>query len=118
MSSYKLADFLSQEIPDHLMLDIALHFQANDNRYAGKQSRRWDSSFNHPSRQATNATSWQGHNVGDPQSLPRGVEIPDTSERLGSLWNWCRTAVTRPLEAFLSWMADRFLAGILDRQPG
>jgi hypothetical protein len=116
MSSYKLADFLSQEIPDHLMLDIALHFQANDNRYAGNRSRRWNSPFNHPSRQAINATSWQGHNAGDPQSLLRGVS--DISERLGSLWSWCRTAVTRPLEAFLSWMADSFLAGILDRQPG
>jgi hypothetical protein len=116
MGSYKLADFLSQEIPDHLMLDIALHFQANDNRYA-KQSRRWDSPFNPASRQATNATSWQGHNAGDPHSLPRGVEISDISERLGSLRSWCRTAVTRRLEAFLSWMADSFLAGILDRQP-
>jgi hypothetical protein len=118
MGSYKLADFLSQEIPDHLMLDIALHFQANDNRYASKHSRRWDTPFNPPSRQADNATSGQGHNAGDPHSLPRGVEISDISERLGSLWSWCRTAVTRRLEAFLSLMAETFLAGILDRQPG
>src|SRR5690349_778455 len=115
MSSYKLADFLSQQIPDHLMLDIALHFQANDNRHAGKQSRQWDTPVNPPSRQADTATSWQGHNAGDPQSFPRGVS--DINEHLGSLWSWCRTAVRRPLEAFLSWMADRFLAGMLDRQP-
>jgi hypothetical protein len=115
MSSYKLADFLSQEIPDHLMLDIALHFQANDNRCASKQSRRWDTPFNHPSHQTGNVASCPDQNQGDP---PRGVEISDISERLGSLWSWCRTAVTRPLEAFLSVMADSFLAGILDRQPG
>jgi hypothetical protein len=117
MSSYKLADFLSQEIPDHLMLDIALHFQANDNRYASKQSRRWDTPFNHPSHQTGNVASCPDQNQGGLHS-PRGVEISDISERLGSLWSWCRTAVTRPLKAFLSLMADSFLAGILDRQPG
>ena len=115
MGSYKLADFLSQEIPDHLMLDIALHFQANDNRYASNRSRRWDSPFNHPSRQPGNVASCPDQNQGGLHS-PRGVEISDISERLGSLWSWCRTAVTRPLEAFLSLMADSFLAGILDRQ--
>ena len=117
MSSYKLADFLTQEIPDHLMLDIALHFQANDNRYASKHSRRWDSPFNHPSRQTGNVASCPDQNQAGLHS-PRGVEISDISERLGSLWSWCRTAVTRPLEAFLSLMADSFLAGILDRQLG
>ena len=34
MVSYTLAGILAQQIPDHLILDIALHFQANDNRYA------------------------------------------------------------------------------------
>ena len=116
MGSYKLADFLSQEIPDHLMLDIALHFQANDNRYASNRSRRWDSPFNHPSHQTGNAASCPDQNQGGLHS-PRGVEILDISERLGLLWSWCRTAVTRPLEAFLSLMTDSFLAGILDRQP-
>jgi hypothetical protein len=117
MSSYKLVDFLTQEIPDHLMLDIALHFQANDNRYASNRSRRWDSPFNHPSHQTGNVASCPDQNQGGLHS-PRGVEISDISERLGSLWSWCRTAVTRPLEAFLLLMADSFLAGILDRQPG
>ena len=117
MSSYKLADFLAQEIPDHLILDIALHFQANDNRYASNRSRRWDSPFNHPSHQTGNVASCPEQNQSGLHS-PRGVEILDISERLGLLWNWCRTAVTRPLEAFLSLMADSFLAGILDRQPG
>ena len=117
MSSYKLADFLAQEIPDHLILDIALHFQANDNRYASNRSRRWDSPFNHPSHQTGNVASCPDQNQGGLHS-PRGVEISDISERLGLLWSWCRTAVTRPLEAFLSLMADSFLAGILDRQPG
>ena len=117
MGSYKLADFLSQEIPDHLMLDIALHFQANDNRCASNRSRRWDSPFNHPSHQTGNVASCPDQDQGGLHS-PRGVESPDISERLGSLWSWCRTAVARPLEAFLSLTADSFLAGILDRQLG
>jgi hypothetical protein len=117
MGSYKLADFLSQEIPDHLMLDIALHFQANDNRYASNRSRRWDTPVNPASHQTSNVASCLDQNEGGLHS-PRGVEISDISERLGSLWNWCRTAVRRPLEAFLSVMAYSFPAGILDRQPG
>ena len=118
MGSYKLADFLSQEIPDHLMLDIALHFQANDNRYASSRSRRWDTS-RRSSVPPSRATSRHARaRRGRSPWLPQGVEISDISERLGSLWNWCRTAVRRPLEAVLSVMAYSFPAGILDRQPG
>jgi hypothetical protein len=32
MAHYSLADVLTQEIPDIVLVDIALHWQANDNR--------------------------------------------------------------------------------------
>jgi hypothetical protein len=118
MGSYKLTDFLTQEIPDHLILDIALHFQANDNRSASSRSQRWEPPLGHPSHQADNAASWQDQNEGDPHSLPQGVEISAVGECLGSLWNWSRTTVARPLENVLSSMAHAFLPGIPDRQPG
>jgi hypothetical protein len=118
MGSYKLADFLAQEIPDHLILDIALHFQANDNRYASSRSRRWEFPRGHPSRQAGHAASWSGQNEGEPHSVPQGVDISAVGERLGSLWNWSRATVAGPLENVLSSMAHAALAGIPDRQPG
>ena len=117
MGSYKLADFLAQEIPDHLILDIALHFQANDNRYASSRSRRRETSRGHLSHQAGNA-SLSDQNEDDPYNLPQGVEITAVGERLGSLWNWSRATVARPLENVLSSMAHAVLMGIPDRQPG
>ena len=115
MGSYKLADFLAQEIPDHLILDIALHFQANDNRYASSRSRRWEFPRGHPSR---HAASWSGQNEGEPHSVPQGVDISAVGERLGSLWNWSRATVAGPLENVLSSMAHAVLTAIPDRQPG
>ena len=117
MSSYTLAGILAQQIPDHLILDIALHFQANDNRYASSRSRQWSSlrSSIPPGRPDA---AWSDQNNGDPHGLPHGGDISDVGERLGSLWTWCRATVARPLENVLSSMADAFLAGIPDRQPG
>ena len=117
MGSYKLADFLAQEIPDHLILDIALHFQANDNRFASSRSRRRETSRGHPSHQACNA-SLSDQNEDEPHSVPHGVEIPAAGERPGSLWSWSRTTVARPLENVLSSMAHAVLTAIPDRQPG
>ena len=118
MRSYKLTDFLAQEIPDHLILDIALHFQANDNRYASSRSRRWEPPPGHPSRQANHAVSRSGQNEGEPHGLRQSVDIPAVGERLGSLWNWSRATVARPVENVLSSMGHALLAGIPDRQPG
>jgi hypothetical protein len=118
MGSYKLADFLAQEIPDHLILDIALHFQANDNRFASSRSRRRETSRGHPSRQAGPDAAWSDQNKSDPHSLSQGVDFPAVGERLGSLWRWSRTTVARPLENVLSSMAHAVLTGIPDRQPG
>ncbi len=118
MGSYKLADFLAQEIPDHLILDIALHFQANDNRYASSRSRRWEPPRGHPSHQADPDATWSDQNKSDPHSLSQGVDISAAGERLGSLWNWSRATVARPVENVLSSMAQAVLTGISDRQPG
>ena len=117
MRSYKLTDFLAQEIPDHLILDIALHFQANDNRYASSRSRRRETSRGHLSHQADSA-SLSDQIQDDPHNLPHGVDIPAVGERLGTLWNWSRTTVARPLENVLSSMAHAVLTAIPDRQPG
>jgi hypothetical protein len=119
MGSYKLTDFLTQEIPDHLILDIALHFQANDNRYASSRSRQWELPRGHPSHQANHAASWLDQNEGEPpHNVPQGVDISAIGERLGSLWNWSRATVARPVENVLSSMAQAVLTGISDRQPG
>jgi hypothetical protein len=118
MGSYKLADFLAQEIPDHLILDIALHFQANDNRYASSRSRRREIPRGHPSRQGGPDAAWSDQTEDEPHSVPQGVDISAAGERLGSLWNWSRATVARPLENVLSSMAQAVLAGIPDRQPG
>ena len=118
MGSYKLTDFLTQEIPDHLILDIALHFQANDNRYASSRSRQWEPPRGHPSRQAGPDAAWSYQNKSEPHSLSQGVDISAVGERLGSLWNWSRATVARPVENVLSSMAHAVLAGTPDRQPG
>jgi hypothetical protein len=118
MRSYKLADFLAQEIPDHLILDIALHFQANDNRYASSRSRQWELPRGHPSRQAGPDAAWSDQNKSDHHGLQQGVDISAVGERLGSLWNWSRAAVARPLENVLSSMAQAVPTGIPDQQPG
>ena len=118
MGSYKLADFLAQEIPDHLILDIALHFQANDNRYASSRSRQWQPSRGHPCRQAGPDAAWSDQNEGEALSVPQGADISAVGERLGSLWNWSRATVARPLENVLSSMAQAVLTAIPDRQPG
>ena len=117
MGSYKLTDFLAQEIPDHLILDIALHFQANDNRYASSRSRRRETSRGHLSHQAGSA-SLSDQNEDEPHNLPQDVHIPAVGGRPGSLWNWSRTTVARPLENVLSSMAHAVLTAIPDRQPG
>ena len=117
MGSYKLADFLAQEIPDHLILDMALHFQANDNRFASSRSRRWETPRGHLSHHAGNA-SLSDQNEDDPHNLPQRVDISAVGERLGSLWSWSRTTVARPLENVLSSMAHAVLTAIPDRQPG
>lgn len=118
MRSYKLTDFLAQEIPDHLVLDIALHFQANDNRYASSRSRQWELPRGHPCRQAGPDAAWSDQNEGEPHSVPPGVDISAIGERLGSLWNWSRATVARPVEDVLSSMAHVVLLGSPDRQPG
>jgi hypothetical protein len=106
MSMYKLADILAQEIPDHLMLDIALHLQANDNhsrsRSVSGQSEQLNHAFGpeHPGRTA-GGSSW----------LPHGSRVHDRNERLEALWIWCRAAAT-------SFVIDLCLASALDGQPG
>lgn len=40
MARYRLQQFLTQEIPDFLLMDIAYHWQANDNR-ASAQHAPW-----------------------------------------------------------------------------
>ena len=118
MRSYKLADFLAQEIPDHLILDIALHFQANDNRHASSRSRRRELPRGHPSRQAGPDAAWSDQNKSDHHGLQQGVDISAVGERLGSLWNWSRATVARPVENVLSSMAHVVLLGRPDRQAG
>jgi hypothetical protein len=118
MGSYKLADFLTQEIPDHLILDIALHFQANDNRYASSRSRRWETPRGHPFRPGGPDAAWSDQTEDESHSVPQGVDISAVGERLGSLLSWSRTTVARPLENVLSSMAHAVLAGTPDRQPG
>jgi hypothetical protein len=118
MSSYKLADFLFQEIPDHLMLDIALHFQANDNRCASQQSRQWDISFDPPPHRPDKVMARPGRSNVDPRWLPQGCKPWDIGEGFVALWDWCRIAVTSSREDAASCMAETFLIGDLVRQPG
>jgi hypothetical protein len=40
MAHYRLADILTQEIPDIVLVDIALHWQSNDNWPTGMESSR------------------------------------------------------------------------------
>ena len=118
MSSYTLAGILAQPIPDHLILDIALHLQANDNRCASQQARQVDNFFDRPPHQPGKAfVVIPGGNNGAPRWLRRGSKAQDISERLGMLWTWCRTAATCSREVAASVMTDPFLAGSLDLQP-
>ena len=119
MSSYTLAGILAQPIPDHLMLDIALHLQANDNRCANQQTSQLNNFLDRPPHQPRNAfVVIPGRSHGAPRWLPRGSKAQDISERLGMLWTWCRTAAACSREVAASVMTDPFLAGILDQQPG
>jgi hypothetical protein len=119
MSSYTLAGILAQPIPDHLMLDIALHLQANDNRCANQQTNQLNNFLDRPPHQPRKAfVVIPGGNNGAPRWLPHGSKAQDISERLGTLWTWCRTAATCSREVAASAMTDPFLAGPLDRQPG
>jgi hypothetical protein len=119
MSSYTLAGILAQPIPDHLILDIALHLQANDNRCANQQSRQLNNFLDRPPHQSGKAfVVISGGSHGDPRWLPPGSKAQDLSERLGTLWTWCRTAATCSREVAASVMTDPFLAGTLNRQPG
>jgi len=124
MSSYTLAGILAQQIPDHLILDIALHLQANDNRCANQQSRQLNSFPDRPPHQPGKAFPGKafvvipGRSHGAPRWLSHGGKAQDVSERLGTLWTWCRTAATCSREAAASVMTDPFLAGSLDWQPG
>jgi hypothetical protein len=119
MSSYTLAGILAQQIPDHLLLDIALHLQANDNRRANQQSRQLNNFPDRPPHQPGKAfVVIPGRSNGAPRWLPPGSKGWDISERLGALRTWCRTAATCSREVAASVMTDPFLAGTLDRQPG
>ena len=119
MSSYTLAGILAQQIPDHLLLDIALHLQANDNRCAHQQSRQVNNFLDRPPHQSGKAfVVIPGRSNGDPRWLPHGSKAQDLSERLGMLWTWCRTAVTCSQEVAVSVTIDPFPAGTLDWQPG
>ena len=118
MSSYTLAGILAQQIPDHLLLDIALHLQANDNRCAYQQSRQVNNFLDRPPRQPGKAfVVISGRSNGAPRWLPPGSKAQEISERLGTLWTWCRTAATCSQEVAASVMTDPFLAGTLDQQP-
>jgi hypothetical protein len=118
MSSYTLAGILAQQIPDHLILDIALHLQANDNRCASQQARQVDNFFDRPPHQPDKAAARPGRSSGGPRRLPHDSKAWDISERLGAVWTWCRSAATCSREVAASLMTDPFLAGTLDRQPG
>ena len=118
MSSYKLADFLAQEIPDSLMLDIALHLQANDNRCANQHSRQRDRFLDWPAHQHDRIVAQADPGNGNPQKLTRGVKVLEISGRFGTLWDWCRTAAScsRGIPSLLK--TDPFLAGSPNWQPG
>ena len=119
MSSYTLAGILAQPIPDHLMLDIALHLQANDNRCVNQQTSQLNNFLDRPPHQPGKAfIVIPGENNGAPRRLRRGSNAQDISERLGMLWTWCRTAATCSRAVAASVMTDPFLAGTLARQPG
>jgi hypothetical protein len=119
MSSYTLAGILAQPIPDHLLLDIALHFQANDNRCANQQSQQLNNFLDRPHHQPGKAfVVTSGQSNGEPHEPPYGSKAQDIIEHLGKLWTWCRTAATCSREVAASVMIDPFLAGTLDRQPG
>jgi hypothetical protein len=118
MSSYTLAGILAQQIPDHLILDIALHLQANDNRCASQQTRQVDNFFDRPPHQPNMTVARPGRSNGGPGWLPHGNKPRDISERLGVVWSWCRTAATCSRDVAASVMTDPFLAGTLDLQPG
>ena len=85
MSSYTLAGILAQPIPDHLMLDIALHLQANDNRCANQQTSQLNNFLDRPPHQPRNAfVVIPGRSHGAPRWLPRGSKAQDISERLST----------------------------------
>ena len=119
MSSYTLAGILAQPIPDHLILDIALHLQANDNRCVNQQTSQLNNFLDRPPHQPGKAfVVMSGRSHGALPWLPHGSKAQDISERLGMLWTWCRTAATCSREVAASVMTDPFLAGTLARQPG
>jgi hypothetical protein len=92
MSSYTLAGILAQEIPDHLMLDIALHFQANDNRCANQQTSQLNNFLDRPPHQSDKIVAQPDRSNDGPHRLPRGSKAWDISERLEALWDWYRAA--------------------------
>ena len=110
MSSYTLAGILAQQIPDHLILDIALHFQANDNRCANSGPDGGTiSSIVRPTNPAMRL-SWSGPKQWRVPVGSRMAQSPDIGERLGSLWTWCRTTATCSREDAVS-VDDRSLPG-------
>jgi hypothetical protein len=52
MAQYRLENILTQEIPDGLLMDIACHWQANDNRLLDPRS--------FGSRIRDRASGWEG----------------------------------------------------------
>ena len=114
MSMYKLADILAQEIPDQLMLDIALHLQANDNRSRSSSVSGQSEQLNHAFGRLPElgkAAEHPGRTAGGSGLLPHDSRVHDRNERLEALWIWCRAAV-------IFFMIDLCLAGALDEQPG
>jgi hypothetical protein len=119
MSTYTLAGILAQPIPDHLILDIALHLQANDNRCAKQQARQLNNFLDRPPHQRGKPfVVFPDRRHGTPRWLPHGSKAQDISERLGTVWTWCRTAATYSREVAVSVMTDLILAGTLNQQPG
>jgi hypothetical protein len=118
MPSYSLADILAQQIPDPLMLDIALHFQANDNRCASQQFRQMDTRLERPSHSFDTAEDCPKRCKGGHGWIPHVIKADGFSERLGALWNRCRTATTLYSKDAASWMSGPLVACALDGQPG
>jgi hypothetical protein len=105
MSLYTLAGILTQEIPDPLMLDIALHFQANDNHRTSQQSRQSSTFFDRTPHQSDKIVAQPNRSNDGPHRLPRGSKAWDISERLEALWDWYRAAA--PCSRRLSpWMTE------------
>jgi len=118
MSLYKLADILAQEIPDHVMLDIALHLQANDNRCASGRAPQLSNSFDRPANSGK-AAERPGRSDDGSRRLPRphGGKFHDRNERLDALRNWCRAVAACSCETASSVMIDLCLTGTLHGQP-